>query len=619
MLNKKALLRFAARSTNSASTAAPYHAVGDDCVIGDDTAMCSGSEKKNQTTPVLRSPFRRRDLFRIGTLITAFTGTSAISALGATTAHAAAEGRTLEAKYVPVAEKGTASGVATLDVGCKVPFDQIPDLSVLYGADAPQMKANFGGAVRISKYGTGSAAFESAAAEAGIGGTIFLPKAGGPYTITTPVTLADVNIDSDGATIVVPASFSAGPEAAAITLDSPQGHYSGMHAKNFRLIGPGTRTLGVRTANVVGIRINRRCKPVFDHVEVRYFDKGFAFNNELGHISLINGTNANNNYYGVYLERNNNDYLFHNCEINGNTFANFGCPADQGWGALIVKNAHIGYAPYSFYQEAEPKAQGINKGFISTALFSHARFEAIGNAAIWSDATVDAGNFSLAETIDIDNPGFSWAKADGSYDIAARPRTHAIYFPQTNRQIRIRNGNYPFVAADPQYSPIRIKRPGHTVLEIIGNGAAATNVTSDTGRVGALYAYEYPANGLITHNGNTADPVLSFGTSTGFIQPGGSSLRRLGTDTAYLYADFNNDFRFRNSASGNTLIGRITANGISMPKYYIGAAGSMNGPTWTTGAGAPSASEPNGSIYVRTDGGAATSLYVRISGAWVSK
>lgn len=40
-------------------------------------------------------------------------------------------------------------------------------------------------------------------------------------------------------------------------------------------------------------------------------------------------------------------------------------------------------------------------------------------------------------------------------------------------------------------------------------------------------------------------------------------------------------------------------------------------PTVTSGSGAPSASEPNGSLYLRTGGAAGTTLYLRISGAWV--
>lgn len=42
------------------------------------------------------------------------------------------------------------------------------------------------------------------------------------------------------------------------------------------------------------------------------------------------------------------------------------------------------------------------------------------------------------------------------------------------------------------------------------------------------------------------------------------------------------------------------------------------GPTITTGSGAPSAGEPNGSIYLRDDG-TGPNLYVRENGAWVSK
>lgn len=43
------------------------------------------------------------------------------------------------------------------------------------------------------------------------------------------------------------------------------------------------------------------------------------------------------------------------------------------------------------------------------------------------------------------------------------------------------------------------------------------------------------------------------------------------------------------------------------------------GPTLTQGKGAPTAEEPSGSLYLRTDGAAATTLYVRAGGAWVAK
>lgn len=76
------------------------------------------------TDPVVE----RRGLLRFGTLLTAFTGASAI-ALGADTAHAASGDKTPPNTYVPLAEKGAPSGVAALDTNSKVPLSQLPDLS----------------------------------------------------------------------------------------------------------------------------------------------------------------------------------------------------------------------------------------------------------------------------------------------------------------------------------------------------------------------------------------------------------------------------------------------------------------------------------------------------------
>ncbi|HNH50048.1 MAG TPA: hypothetical protein PKY30_23615, partial [Myxococcota bacterium] len=42
-------------------------------------------------------------------------------------------------------------------------------------------------------------------------------------------------------------------------------------------------------------------------------------------------------------------------------------------------------------------------------------------------------------------------------------------------------------------------------------------------------------------------------------------------------------------------------------------------PTITSGSGAPSESEPNGSLYLRTGGASGTALYRRIGGAWVAE
>ena len=57
---------------------------------------------------------------------------------------------------------------------------------------------------------------------------------------------------------------------------------------------------------------------------------------------------------------------------------------------------------------------------------------------------------------------------------------------------------------------------------------------------------------------------------------------------------------------------------VSAPGSTAGLELGSSGPTITTGTGAPSHSAPNGSIYLRTDGTASTTLYVRAAGAWTA-
>jgi len=55
-----------------------------------------------------------------------------------------------------------------------------------------------------------------------------------------------------------------------------------------------------------------------------------------------------------------------------------------------------------------------------------------------------------------------------------------------------------------------------------------------------------------------------------------------------------------------------TINGDVTGNVTVGTA------TITSGSAAPSASAPNGSIYLRTGGTADTTLYVRAAGAWTA-
>ena len=97
------------------------------------------------------------------------------------------------------------------------------------------------------------------------------------------------------------------------------------------------------------------------------------------------------------------------------------------------------------------------------------------------------------------------------------------------------------------------------------------------------------------------------------------------TNEAESGSNAGSNFRlYRRADDGSGLSYPITINRAT-GKITFGDVGSAaglemgaSGPTITTGTGAPSHSAPNGSIYLRTDGTASTTLYVRAAGAWTA-
>jgi hypothetical protein len=82
--------------------------------------------------PALRGEVRRRRLLTSGSLIAAFTGVSTVSGIDTSGAYAATDDQSLRGAYVPLAEKGVASGVATLDADSKLPSAQLPNLAARF-------------------------------------------------------------------------------------------------------------------------------------------------------------------------------------------------------------------------------------------------------------------------------------------------------------------------------------------------------------------------------------------------------------------------------------------------------------------------------------------------------
>lgn len=146
-------------------------------------------EKKEQSADPTVGGIRRRGLLRLGTLVSAFTGASAISVLGANGANAAP--RDPSTTYVPTAEKGAASGVATLDIKSKIPLAQVPDLSATYARVFAVDPAYGDGRVDATEH----IQSKIDAANAAGGGVVSVPP--GQYLLTRSDDIAAITLKSN--------------------------------------------------------------------------------------------------------------------------------------------------------------------------------------------------------------------------------------------------------------------------------------------------------------------------------------------------------------------------------------------------------------------------------------
>lgn len=165
---------------------------------------------------------QRRGLLRFGTLITAITGASAISVLGADGSQAAPGDKNPPSNYIPVAEKGVASGVATLDGESKIPSPQLPDLSAIY-------------AERVDD--RGFATLQAAVDATPAGGRLEIRRA---WTITAPVNITKAMRLTCGHGGVVTTS---GADTHGFVVTANDVTFDGV-----RLIGTGATTAGMASA-----------------------------------------------------------------------------------------------------------------------------------------------------------------------------------------------------------------------------------------------------------------------------------------------------------------------------------------------------------------------------------
>lgn len=264
--------------------------------------MANESGKKARSTGRSGDGVERRGLLRLGTLITALTGASAISAFGAGVAKAAPGDKNAPNNYVPVAEKGAASGVATLDIESKIPIAQVPDLSAIYDRKGEVVirPESFGAQGDGVADDTGPVrhAFEAANALArtGLLKTIQHPGASvlltGTYNLASLTAPIDIkcNVDNNRASFLVPASYA----GVSVRVGHPDaGGY--FQTANIHLPDVVKPTNSAIVAGSVGVRLQNLGNSVLAFGRTYYHETGIHLtgNNQgtvynsitLGHIS----------------------------------------------------------------------------------------------------------------------------------------------------------------------------------------------------------------------------------------------------------------------------------------------------------------------------------------------
>ena len=125
------------------------------------------------------------------------------------------------------------------------------------------------------------------------------------------------------------------------------------------------------------------------------------------------------------------------------------------------------------------------------------------------------------------------------------------------------------------------------------------------GNVGTEAAPDLVVLGRVSKPGQIDQTKVYTSGSSQLIESQGYNLRiKTNGSGNYFAVDYGGTFRF--IGTGATV------------QFDAGMILGSGGPTITTGTGAPSHSAPNGSVYLRTDGTATTTLYVRASGAWTA-
>lgn len=240
-------------------------------------------------------------------------------------------------------------------------------------------------------------------------GAGYLHLIAGAYVCNGQITVDDVVVRGVSSSDTrIECNTSLGTDVDFMILKQTSNRRNRAGLRDTYVVGPGARSLGVKTANCNGIKVEDDM--AFVDVSVSNFDKGFNVDQNAarlnGHVRWQRCL-VSDNYYGVYWPTTGlagGDMHFLDCDINGNTFAGWAFHGNGLAPGFSWKGGHCGYQPFGIYQEASTN----NAAFCSGIYLEGVTFENMGNCAIftenWNAAHPDCG---VAENLIMNNTNFT--------------------------------------------------------------------------------------------------------------------------------------------------------------------------------------------------------------------
>jgi hypothetical protein len=330
-----------------------------------------------------------------------------------------------------------------------------------------------------------------------IGTGMFTP---GTFITSQQLVIDGFSVYGPGSSAVIKPS-ALGSGIAAVRIQNTVGAGSGLNVSGFAINGPGTRSLGVKTANVDGIEFyGSGIQPKVSNVMVQNCDRGSHLNMTDGNLVFAGGNHFTNNFYNLYQTQSGSNITFSGRNfVEGATFAAIATQYNVGLFEWVLDGAlSLGFSPYGIYQEGSGIAQQTissgtynnGTGLVTLTMSAPLPGAIIAGTAIGISSLTGTGGF---------------AGLAGGFTVASVLGSTLTYQASSGLGASAITGGKLDVAGTEGFMTQCYCGPG-VIFEAIGNGAILSDLTGNGGINDGGFGYNEFWNCGFSWNGSYKIP-----------------------------------------------------------------------------------------------------------------